>query len=115
MFLPNYLSSPRLKALASHDDAEVRHLVETCRQLAAELLLARMQRLSAEHLGDRNDPEAPKILWDAVQKGPQVLGEDVVHELTELSGLADGWWKFSEGDPELVSLEVWAQEYGATG
>lgn len=107
-----FLSRDELVALEEHESVTVRHLVEDARQLASELLLARMQEYGVQVLGDGNAPELPRLLWQAVLEGPKTLSDEQVGELERLAHTAQGWWRFGERKAwELVTLTEWEAEY----
>lgn len=107
-----YLSPDQLRTLASHDDPDVRHLVEDARQYAAELLRTRFRAYGETFFGDPEPPELPRLLWQAIQEGPKTLSEDAVMELDRLARVADGWWRGGDqGGLEFVSLEEWRADY----
>jgi hypothetical protein len=107
-----YLTPDQLKALATHEDPDVRHLVEDARQYAAELLRARFRVCGEMFFNDPEPPELPRLLWQTIQEGPQSLTEDAVVELDRLARAADGWWRAGDqGGMEFVSLAEWEADY----
>lgn len=109
-----YLPSREIERLGAHDDPDVRHLAQDLRQYAAELLLVRFHTYGERFFQEPEPPELPRLLWKALQDGPQQLTEDEVEELERLAHIADGWWTIGDrGALELVQLDQWEEDYAA--
>lgn len=107
-----YLPPEKLDELAAHDDPDVRHLAEDVRQYAGELLLKRFREYGQRFFQDPNAPELPRLLWQAVQEGPEELSEEEVAELEHLARTANGWWRPGDRQAmQLVDLQTWIADY----
>ena len=110
--LYDYLPPEALAALARHPDTVVRHAIEDVRQMAQELLLARMRELGFRYRQEWDDPQTPYLLWQAVQEGPESVTEAECMELERLHKVCNGWWLYGRtATPEFLDAAAWAEEY----
>lgn len=108
----DYLVPEVLDALERHHDSLVRHAVEDLRQANQELLLAKMREISFRYLQNWDDPQAPHMLWQAVEEGPESITEAECLELDRLRRTARGWWIFgASATPEFLDTAAWIEEY----
>lgn len=106
-----YLTQDELVALDRHDDPLVRHAAEDIRQMAQELLLARIEDHGRKVLGSPTDSELSYRLWPALQN-PKRISETDAAELQRLVDIAGGWWLITDGDmPRFVELAEWESHY----
>lgn len=110
-----YISLSDIEELEGSDFPPSRHAAEEIKYLAAELLLAKTRELGLRYLQNASAPELPRLLWQAVAEGPEVITELEVAELAALSTLSGGWWRPNHIEiQEHVPLKQWEEEYEET-
>lgn len=106
-----YLTPAELSSLDGHDDPLVRHAAEDIRQMAQELLLARIEDQGRKVLGSPTDSELSYRLWPAL-KNPKRISDTDAADLQRLVDVAGGWWLITEGEmPRFVELPAWEEHY----